>query len=141
MKYLALLALGLATLTGCTTHLATGQKQELAVYESKGLVVEEKSVATAAVLGLLPGVPYCYVRSYGLCIATIPLYPFLGPLWQPFDVAGAAKAENYYATRAEVERQKAKALREIDHKLEDKQLTYEQHIREQRTIEARYSAY
>lgn len=53
MKYLSILALSLAALTGCTTHLATGQK----------------------------------------------------------------------------------------HKLEDKQLTYEQHIREQRTIEARYSAY
>ncbi|KPC02120.1 putative transmembrane protein [Pseudomonas amygdali pv. lachrymans] len=36
---------------------------------------------------------------------------------------------------------KAKDLRELDHRLEDKQLTYEQHLREQRTIEQKYSAY
>jgi len=59
----------------------------------------------------------------------------------PFDVAGAAKTENYYATKMSVERAKAKALREIDHKLEDKTLNYEQHLREQRAIEALYSAY
>jgi len=141
MKLTALLALSLAVLTGCTTHLAGGQKQELAIYESKGLVVQEKSVPAAAVLGILPGVGYCYTKHYVLCVTTIPLYPLLGPLWQPFDVAAAAKSENYYATKMAVERAKAKALREIDHKLEDKQLTYEQHLREQRAIEARYSAY
>jgi hypothetical protein len=142
MKNFAVFAvLSLSLLTGCTTHLAGGQKQELAIYESKGLVVEEKSVATAAILGVLPGVGYCYVRRYALCLTTIPLYPFLGPLWQPFDVAGAAKTENYYATKMSAERAKAKALREIDHKLEDKTLNYEQHLREQRAIEALYSAY
>src|SRR5690606_22509755 len=118
-----------------------GQKQELAIYESKGLVVEEKSVATAAVLGIFPAAGYFYTGHYVLGITTLPLYPFLGPLWMPFDTAASAKSTNYYATKMAVERERAKALRELDHKLEDKTLTYEQHLREQRAIEARYSAY
>ncbi len=61
----------------------------------------------------------------------------------PFDCdeAQSAKNRNYYATKEFVEREKRKALREIDHKMEDKALTYEQHIREQRLIEAKYSPY
>jgi hypothetical protein len=133
-------ALGLAS--GCTTHLAEGQKQELAIYESKGLVVKEKSVGAAAVLGLLPGVGYFYTGHPVLGVTTIPLYVIsLGPLWMPFDTAAAAESRNYYSTKIQVERDKARALRELDHKLEDKQLTYEQHLREQRLIEAKYAAY
>lgn len=128
-------------LQGCTTHLAEGQKRELAVYEEKGLLVKEKSVGTAAVLGIFPGAGYFYTGHYVLGITTLPLYPFLGPLWMPFDTAASAKSRNYYATKMEAERNKARELRELDHRLEDKQLTYEQHIREQRTIEAKYAAY
>lgn len=128
--------------TGCTTHLADGQKQELAVYESKGLVVKEKSPGLAAALGVLPGAGYFYTGHPVLGVTTIPLWVIsLGPLWMPFDAAAAAQTRNFYATRTQVERDKAKALRELDHRLEDKQLTYEQHLREQRTIEAKYSAY
>lgn len=77
-----------------------------------------------------------------LGITTIPLYVIsLGPLWMPFDTAAAAESRNYYSTKIQVERDRAKALRELDHKLEDKQLSYEQHLREQRLIEAKYSAY
>lgn len=76
-----------------------------------------------------------------LAVTTLPLYPFLGPLWMPYDSAQSAKNRNYYATKEFVEREKRKALTEIDHKMEDKQLTYEQHVREQRLIEAKYSPY
>lgn len=139
----AALALSLVVgMSGCTTHLASGQKQELAIYEQKGLAVQEKSVATAAVLGILPGAGYCYVGRYGLCVTTIPLWVIsLGPIWMPFDTAAAANTENYYATKMKVEREKAQALRKLDHKLEDKQISYEVHIREQRAIEAKFSAY
>jgi small-conductance mechanosensitive channel len=141
-KFLTIGAFGLAVaLQGCTTHLASGQKNEYRTYEEKGLLVKERSVGTAGLLGILPVAGYAYAGNYVLAVTTIPLYPFLGPLWMPFDAAASVKTRNYYATRAEVERQKAKALRELDHKLEDRTLTYEQHIREQRAIEARYSAY
>ncbi|MBA1280403.1 hypothetical protein [Stutzerimonas stutzeri] len=139
---IALTALALAvTLQGCTTHLAEGQKRELRVFEEKGLVVKEKSVGVAGVLGLFPALGYFYTGHPVLAITTIPLYPALGPLWMPFDAAASAKSRNYYATKAEVERLKAQDLRELDHKLEDRTLSYEQHIREQRAIEQKYSAY
>lgn len=135
-------ALASNTLIGCTTHLADGQKRELEVYESKGLLVQEKSPGLAAALGVLPAAGYIYTGHPFIGIASIPLWVIsLGPLWMPYDSASAATSKNYYATRMEVERRKAKALRELDHRLEDKELTYEQHLREQRSIEAKYSAY
>lgn len=145
MKRIAGIALAVSlaiTATGCTTHLDSGQEQELAIYESKGLVVKEKSVGVAAALGVLPAAGYFYTGHPVKAVFSIPLWVIsLGPLWMPFDTAGAAELKNYYATRSQVEREKAKALRELDHRLEDKELNYEQHLREQRTIEAKYSAY
>lgn len=144
MNTLAKLAAVLAVTTlaqGCTTGLVEGQKRELEIYEQKGLLVKEKSPATAAVLGIFPAAGYFYTGHYVLAITTIPLYPFLGPLWMPFDAVGSAQSRNYYATKMEAERNKAAELRSIDQKMEDRLLTYEQHIREQRVIEAKYSAY
>lgn len=139
-KFAAALAVAI-TAQGCTTGLVEGQKRELAIYEEKGLLVKEKSPATAAVLGIFPIAGYLYTGHYVLAFTTIPLYPFLGPLWMPFDTAGSAQSRNYYATKMEAERNKAKELRANDQKMEDRTLSYEQHIREQRVIEAKYSAY
>jgi hypothetical protein len=127
--------------TGCTTHLSDGQKRELDAYEQKGLMAKEKSVVAAGFLGVLPMAGYFYTGHFVLAFTTLPLYPFLGPLWMPYDTAQSAKNRNYYATQEFVEKEKRKALVEIDHKMEDKQLTYEQHIREQRIIEAKFSPY
>lgn len=44
--------------SGCTTHLSEGQKRELDAFDKKGLKVEEKSVGTAAVLGIFPMAGY-----------------------------------------------------------------------------------
>ncbi|MCV4065278.1 hypothetical protein ACRCQJ_12605 [Pseudomonas aeruginosa] len=137
----AALLCAVALASGCTTHLSEGQKRELDAYEQKGLKAEEKSVGTAAVLGIFPMAGYFYTGHPALAVTTLPLYPFLGPLWMPYDTAQSAKNRNYYATKEFVEREKRKALTEIDHKMEDKQLTYEQHVREQRLIEAKYSPY
>ncbi|MBM5459057.1 hypothetical protein H8F21_15925 [Pseudomonas sp. P66] len=145
MKRIAGIALAISLVisaTGCSTHLMDGQKQELAVYESKGLLVEEKSVGLAAALGVLPAAGYFYTGHALKAVCSIPLWVIsVGPLWMPVDAAGQAEVRNYYATRAHVEKSKARALRELDHRLEDKELSYEQHLREQRTIEAKYSAY
>lgn len=139
-KFAAILAVAI-TAQGCTTGLEIGQKRELATYEEKGLLVKEKSPAVAAALGVLPMAGYFYTGHYVLAFTTLPLYPFLGPLWMPFDAAGSAQSRNYYATKLEVERTKAVELRKIDQQMEDRKLTYEQHIREQRAIESKYSAY
>lgn len=137
----ALSLFALSTLQGCTTQLIEGQKQELQTYESKGLLVKEKNPGLAAGLGVLPAAGYFYNGNYVLAITTIPLYVFLGPIWMPFDTYNAAQARNYYATKASVERQKAKAIRDNDHEMEDKKIDYEQHIRNQRVIEEKFSAY
>jgi len=140
LPFAALLAAALLA-TGCTTHLSDGQKRELDAYDKKGVMVEEKSVTAAGFLGILPMAGYFYSGHPVLAFTTLPLYPFLGPLWMPYDTAQSAKNRNYYATQEHVEKEKRKALVEIDHKREDKQLSYEQHIREQRIIEAKFSPY
>lgn len=130
-----------SALQGCTTQLIEGQKQELQTYESKGLLVKEKNPALAAGLGVIPTAGYFYTGHPAIAITSLPLYIFLGPIWMPFDAYNAAEARNYYATKASVERAKAKAIRDNDHEMEDKKIDYEQHIRNQRVIEEKYSAY
>jgi hypothetical protein len=127
--------------SGCVSHLSPGQKREMEAYEAKGLVQKEKSVALAATLGVLPIAGYAYTGHPVAATFSVLTWPFLGPLWMPADAALAAQERNYWSTKDYAEREKRKALVEIDHKLEDKQLTYEQHIREQRAIEAKYSPY
>lgn len=127
--------------SGCATHLSPGQKREYDAYVEKGFYQEEKSVALASTLGIFPIAGYAYVGHPFLAVTSILTWPFLGPLWMPVDTGLAAQNRNYFATVDYVEREKRKALRELDHRLEDKSLTYEQHIREQRDIEAKYSPY
>ncbi len=128
-------------LQGCITPLERGQRQEMAVYEQKGLAVNEKSVAGAGVAGILPTVGYFYTGHPVLAVTTIPLYPFLGFLWMPFDAAHAAENRNYYATKNEVARKRRQELNQLDSKYQSKQLTEAQYIRGQRDIDEKYSAY
>lgn len=141
MKKLALaLAISISTI-GCTSHLVPEQQAELEIYEEKGLAVNEKSAALAGTLGILPIAGYAYTGHPILSVTTIPLWVLGGFLWMPYDTYHAAETRNYWATRTAVERAKAKDLAAIDKKMEDKVLTYEQHIREQRVIEAKYASF
>lgn len=126
---------------GCTTHLSHGQKRELSAYQEKGFYQEEKSVGLAAGLGVLPVAGYAYTGHSILSFTSILAWPFLGPLWMPYDTAQSAKNRNYYATKEYVAREKSKALREIDHQLEDEKINYQQHVRMQREIEDKFSPY
>lgn len=138
---IAVSIMGMAIIQGCTTHLTEGQKQELSVYESKGLVVKDKSPGAAATLGILPSVGYFYTGHPVLAVTTIPLYPFFGFLWMPADNYQAALSNNYYATKAMVERKRAAELEVIDAQLSKKEINYEQHLRKQREIEKKYSGF
>lgn len=128
-------------LQGCVNQLEKGQRQEMEVYEQKGLAVHEKSVVGAGFAGILPTAGYFYTGHPVLAISTIPLYPFLGFLWMPFDAAHAAENRNYYATKNEVERKRRQELNILDSKYTSKQVTEVQYIRQQRDIEEKYSAY
>lgn len=113
----------------------------MAAYEAKGLAQQEKSVALAAVLGIFPIAGYAYTGHPVAATFSVFTWPFLGPLWMPADTGLAASERNYWATKDYAEREKRKDLAAIDEKLEQKQLTYEQHLREQREIETKYSPY
>ncbi|WP_408601776.1 hypothetical protein [Pseudomonas sp. PLMAX] len=139
-KVFALLTLAVA-LQGCTTSLIEGQKRELETYSQKGLEVQERRPGVAAALGVLPMAGYFYTGHYVLAFTTLPLYPFLGPLWMPFDNYDAAQARNYYATKTSVERARAQALRANDREADDKHIDEITHRRNQRDIEDKYSAY
>lgn len=139
-KVFALLTLAVA-LQGCTTSLIEGQKRELETYSQKGLEVQERRPGVAAALGVLPMAGYFYTGHYVLAFTTLPLYPFLGPLWMPFDNYDAAQARNYYATKQSVERSRAQALRANDREADDKHIDEITHRRNQRDIEDKFSAY
>lgn len=137
-----LIAISLAaSLQGCVTRLDDGQIQQLDVYEKKGLAVHERNEGVAGVLGVLPMTGYAYSGRYALAVFTIPLYPFAGPLWMPFDAAAAAKKRNYYATVAQVGRDQSKEKKLNDQALVDKKITYEQHMQAERAIEDKYAAF
>lgn len=127
--------------SGCASHLSPGQKRELNAYKEKGLFEQEKSVPLAAALGVLPVAGYAYTGNGYAAAGSLVTWVFLGPLWMPIDVGLAAQSRNYYNTKEHVEREKRKALRDIDRQLEDKTISYEQHLREQRAIEDKYSPY
>lgn len=84
---------------------------------------------------------YAYTGHPVAATFSVLTWPFLGPLWMPADAAYAAQERNYWATKDYAEREKRKSLEVIDQKLQDKSINYEQHIREQREIEAKYSPY
>lgn len=142
-KKVSLAALVGATMlvSGCVTHLSPGQEREMTAYEAKGLAQTEKSVSLAAVLGIFPIMGYAYTDHPVAATFSVLTWPFLGPLWMPADAAYAAQERNYWATKDYAEREKRKSLEVIDQKLQDKSINYEQHIREQREIEAKYSPY
>lgn len=143
LKKISLAAIISASLlaTGCVSHLSPGQQAEYATYKAKGLEQKQKSVALAAVLGIFPIAGYAYTGHPVAATFSVLTWPFLGPLWMPADAAYAAQDRNYWSTKEYAEREKRKALDVIDHQLQDKQLSYEQHIREQRAIESKYSPY
>jgi hypothetical protein len=142
-KQLTLVALISATtlLAGCVTHLSPGQEHEMSVYEAKGLAKKDKSVALAATLGVFPVMGYAYTGHPVAATLNVITWPFLGFIWGPFDCAYAAQERNFYSTREFVESEKRRSLSLLDAKLESKQLSYEQHLREQRDIEAKYSPF
>lgn len=143
-RFFAGLSLSLAlfaTLQGCVTRLDQGQLQELSVYEHKNLVVYEKSPVAAGIVGVLPSAGYFYTGHPVLAISTIPLYPFLGPLWMPFDAVAAAQSRNYYATVMQVKRDEARDKKLNDQALMDKKIDYTQHMQAERKIEDAYAGF
>ncbi|HDS1721453.1 hypothetical protein NPS53_08090 [Pseudomonas putida] len=127
--------------SGCVTHLSPGQEREMAAYEAKGFAQTEKSPGLAATLGIFPIAGYAYTGHPVAASFNLLTWPFFGFVWGPWDNWLAAEERNYFATQEYVTKSKRQELAVIDEKLEQKKLTYEQHLREQREIENKYSPY
>jgi len=126
-------------LSGCATPISTSQKREMRAYEAKDLVVEEKSVAGAAILGILPGGGSFYTRNYGLGVLNLLLWP-ASVLWDPISGVNGAEEINYYATREEVRVAKNRERLLINRELEDGKIGKEEHKLKMREMEDKYSA-
>ncbi len=124
--------------TGCADKLNNHQSQEYTFYDSKGLIVEEKSIGAGIVLGILPGGGSFYTRSYGTAIANIITYP-LSVLWDPINGANGAKLINYYATKSKVEKLKSQQLIQLERELEDNKIDHKKYIQRKRAIEDFYN--
>ncbi len=102
-----LITISLALLmTSCAT-VTSQQRQDLAEWESKGIMVEEKNEATAAVLNVLPGIGDFYNGNVGLGIANLLFWP-ASVLWAPVGGVTGAKERNYIATKAYITKLEAK---------------------------------
>lgn len=105
----------LVLLAGCASGLSSRQETDLAIYESRGLAVQEKSPAVATALGILPGGGSFYGRQYALGVVNLLFWP-LSICWDPVSGYNAATKINYVETKENVRRLKEKAINELNQK-------------------------
>lgn len=134
-RRVALALLSAVVLSGC--GLNSRQEAELRAMQNDHVAVTEKSVGTAAALGILPGCGSFYTRQWGLGIVDLLLWPF-SILWDPIAGYSEAKMINYDVSRENVKGLKKKAITELDRQLEDKKITQETYTLEVRKIEKKY---
>ncbi len=124
--------------SGCASGLNTTQHQELLGYEAKGLVIEEKSTGTAAILGLLPGGGSFYTRQYGAGVLDLLLWPY-SVLWDPINGYNGAQEINYHASVANCSKLKNTDMSNLDALLMTKQVDNSQYILKKHAIDNKYS--
>lgn len=124
---------------GCATGLNSMQKQEYMEYQANGLLVEEKSPGTAAVLGILPGGGSFYTRNYGLGVVNLLLWP-ISILWDPISGHDGAESINYHATKVMLSYNMNKEALNFEEKLQTKKARNNQNFRMNRMLEQINSA-
>jgi hypothetical protein len=126
------------TLSGCATALTSTQKSELRGYEAKGLMVQEKTPSTGAVLGILPGGGSFYAQEPWLGVVNLLMWP-LSVLWDPFSGYQGSEAINYRETKAVVGKSMNKELQALADEKAMGSLSEEQYVLRRREIEKKYS--
>mgnify|MGYP006270227457 CR=1 FL=1 len=106
----------MSLLSGCAPGLNSLEKRELKYYERTDLAVEEKNVAIAGILGILPGGGSFYTEEYGLGALNLLLWPW-SILWDPFSGINGAQQANYAATKIRIDKLKTEELDALDDKL------------------------
>lgn len=122
---------------GCASGVTNIQKQELNNFRAKGYYQEEKSVGTAAALGILPGGGSFYTRNYGLGVVNLLLWP-ISVLWDPVSGTNGAESLNYAATKANVEKLRRNEIRDLDEKLAAGQIDSSDYLLMKNEIERKY---
>jgi len=125
-------------MVGCATGITSYQKREYEKYRAMGLAAEEKNVALAAGLGILPGGGSFYTRNYGLGVLNLLLWPY-SILWDPISGKDGANYINYYATKTQIKILKKNELRSLEEQLKNGEITITKYILEREKLRKKYS--
>jgi hypothetical protein len=133
-----LMILGLtAALAGCATPLSSPQKREYEAMKGGGMLIEEKTPATGAVLGLLPGGGSFYAREPALGVVNLLLWP-LSILWDPISGYEGSKSINYDASKQEARKKREREIEGLDDKLKAGQISNTEYLAEKQKLDKRY---
>ena len=127
----------LLLITGCASGITKTQKNDMMSYKAKGFYIEEKSVGTAAGLGILPGGGSFYTRNYGFGVVNLLVWP-ISVLWDPISGTNGAEYLNYYATLANVNNLKRKEVRDLDEELALGKITQQQYALKKIDVDKKY---
>jgi hypothetical protein len=137
-RYLAVgLMVSGALLTGCATPLTAPEKLEYESMKRNGLLIEEKSPAAAAVLGILPGCGSFYAGQGSIGLKNFFLWP-LSVFWDPVSGYEGAKALNYEVSRREIRNNKDRELATLDDRLRNRQISNSEYQAQKDKVEAKY---
>jgi len=131
-----LLTIGV-TLSGCASGLNSLEKRELKYFQLTDLAVEEKNVAIAGVLGILPGGGSFYTEEYTFGVLNLLLWP-ASILWDPFSGINGAEQANYAATKIRIDRLKSEELDALEDKLKAGSMQLAQYTLEKNKITKKF---
>ncbi|MYL27565.1 MULTISPECIES: hypothetical protein [Halomonadaceae] len=134
---LSVVALAGSIAAGCASPLTSSQSRQLAEYEARGLVVQEKSTGGATAAGLLPGGGSWYTGHYGPAVANTLLWP-ASILWDPVSGYNGARTANYFATVAHVEDLRNEKLDELDEQRMADEISEDEYMMKRRRIREKY---
>jgi len=123
--------------SGCTT-LNQQQKADYDLMERDGVLVKEKNPATGAWLGILPGGGGFYGREPVVGVVDLLLWP-ISVLWDPVVGYETSKKVNYTLTKASIQRDRDKALSDLENQHTLKQIDDAEYVAKKREIEQKYS--
>jgi hypothetical protein len=131
----ALLAIGVVV--GCTT-LTSQQKTQYDLMQKDGVLIQEKTPSTGAWFGLLPGGGSFYGRQPAVGVLDLLLWP-LSVLWDPVVGYETSKKVNYDLTVGSLQREKEKALSELENQKDLKNIDDVTYVARKREIEQKYN--
>ena len=124
-------------LLGCAT-LTSQQKVQYDLMQKDGVLVKEKTPATGAWFGILPGGGAFYGRQPWVGVVDLLLWP-VSVLWDPVVGYETSKKVNYDLTVSSLQREKQKALNELENQKDLKKVDDAEYVTKKRDIEQKYS--